>query len=1078
MKPIYTYLPLLLCLFFWGWQPVQARQTATGDWILKGTVKNTEGETLPGVGVLVRGTSLSTTTNGEGLFTLKVPASPGELVFSYIGMKNQVISFRSDKSMEVQLEEDKALLQEVVVVGYGTQKKENLTGAVDQITEDAFKNRPITNLAQGLQGTMANLNLTPADGKPNRSAPFNIRGATSIGQGGNALVLIDGVEGNPALLNPHDIESVSILKDAASASIYGARAAFGVVLITTKKPAKEKVSVTYTSNYAVKNPTVVPEFVTDGYQWATMFNESFSSWNNYASSPQNVNKTLRFSPEYLAELKRRSENPSLPKVEVDPVTGEYVYYDSHNWLDDLYKSHTHAWDQNVTLTGSSDKTSFYLTGRLLDQPGIFRYNSDDYRMYNIRAKGTIELFPWLSVTNNMDYSNVQYHTPMNVGEGGGIWRNIVAEGHPMAPLLNPDGTLTHSAAYTVGDYYYGKNGMDYDRRLMRNTTSFATKFFDNAFRIKGDFTYQSSLNNETRKRIAVPYSRIPGVVQYLGLNYNDMREIFRETQYMAANLYGEYEKTFKEKHELKLLGGFNYELSTYKRVGTERNGLIYEDADDLNLALGQSIASTGGYEQWNIVGGFFRLNYAFSKRYLLELNGRYDGSSKFPSSERFAFFPSASVGWRIAEESFWKVPRKVISDLKVRASYGSLGNGNIGSYVFQEQLSLSTLPRVINGVQPPFTRNPAVIPAGLTWETATTRNVGLDIAFLNNKLTLTGDAYIRKTTDMFTPGPELPAVFGAASPRGNYADLETKGWEMTIQWNDRFQLSNKPFNYGVRATLSDDVTTILKYNNPNKRLDDYYVGQRLGEIWGYVTDGFFTSAADIRRSADQSLFSSTATGVWRTGDIKFRDLNNDGVIDYGDNTAVNSGDRVIIGNELPRYRFGLNLSADWNNFFISGFFQGVGKQHWYPSRGSNTFWGQYNVPYGHPSVSQIGNIWTEENPTAYFPRYTGYLAWTAGGTLREVQTRYLQNIAYVRLKNFQLGYHFPVQLTSKIKASRASIYFSGENLFTFSPLHKRTRNIDVENTGDSDIDLGDSNNGDGFNYPMMKSYSLGIAISF
>lgn len=1077
MKPnnYILFVAALLCLFF---PQAYAQQTSQSEWTITGKILTTDQQGLPGASVLLKGTKISTITDSDGRFSIKVPASPGALVYAYIGMKPQTIAFHKSGTFTVVLEEDNTNLNEVIVVGYGTQKKENLTGAVDQVTADVFKNRPITNLAQGLQGAMPNLNLTPADGKPNQSPAFNIRGATSVGQGGSALVLIDGVEGNPALLNPHDIETVSILKDAASAAIYGARGAFGVVLITTKRPAKDRTEISYSSNFAIKNPTTVPKFVTDGYQWASMFNEAFSSWNNYASTPQNVNKTLRFSQEYLEELKKRSLDPSLPKTTVDPVTGEYVYYENHNWMDDLYKDHTYSLDQNISVSGSSDKTSFYLTGRYLDQPGLFKYNSDDYKMYNLRAKGSIELYPWLTLDNNTDYSNVQYHTPMNVGEGGGIWRNMAAEGPPMAPMFNPDGTLTHSAAYTVGDYWYGKNGMDYDRSVLRNTTSFATKFFDNTFRIKGDFTFQNTKNNETRIRVPVPYSKVPGVVQYLGLNYNDIREIFRETQYMSTNIYGEYEKTFNDKHDFKALAGFNYELSTYKRVGAERNGLIYEDAEDLNLALGQSIAATGGYEQWNISGGFFRLNYAYNKRYLIEINGRYDGSSKFPKNERYAFFPSISAGWRISSEPFWKVSKNIISDLKVRASYGSLGNGNIGSYVFQELLSLNTLPRIINGVQPAYTRNPNVIPYGLTWETATTSNIGLDMSLLNNKLTITGDAYIRKTVDMFTPGVEQPAVFGASSPRGNYADMETKGWELSVNWNDQFMMGNKPFNYNVKAVLSDNISTILKYNNPNKRLDDYYVGQKLGEIWGYVTDGFFTSADDIRKSADQSLFSSTASGVWRTGDIKFKDVNNDGVIDYGDNTANKPGDRVIIGNDQPRYRFGLSLGADWNNFFVSGFFQGVGKQAWYPSRGANTFWGQYNAPYGHPPVSQVGNIWSEEKPEAYFPRYTGYLAWSAGGTLREVQTRYLQNIAYVRLKNLQVGYTLPTSISSKIRAAKASIYFSGENLFTYSPMHKITKDIDVENTGDSDQDLADSNQGDGFNYPMMKSYSLGISITF
>ena len=389
------------------------------------------------------------------------------------------------------------------------------------------------------------------------------------------------------------------------------------------------------------------------------------------------------------------------------------------------------------------------------------------------------------------------------------------------------------------------------------------------------------------------------------------------------------------------------------------------------------------------------------------------------------------------------------------------------------------MARILEGRQNASTSAPNVLPDGLTWETATTVNYGIDLSLLKNKVMINADFYSRKTTNMFTAGRELPAVFGAASPRGNYADLETKGFELTVNYRDKINVADKPLNFDIRATLADSKSKILKFNNDRRLLTDYYEGQTLGEIWGYVTDGFFTSEHQIRTSPDQRLFNTTASGVWRTGDIKFKDVNNDGVINNGENTVDNPGDRVIIGNESPRYSFGLNLGIDYSNFFVSAFFQGIGKQAWYPSRGSNSFWGQYNAPYGHPLVSQLGNIWTEDNPEAYFPRYTGYLAWTTGGTLREAQTRYLQNIAYVRMKNLQVGYKLPQSVVQKIRAKSMSVFFSGENLFTYSPMFKITKgNIDPENTGDSDTLLGDSNQGDGFNYPMLKSYSFGLTLTF
>ncbi len=1044
---------------------------------ITGTVKDANNLPLQGVTVTLNESKASVMTDKDGSFAINAKAGQ-RLDFSYVGYETRTVLVNDHKPVIVTLVKKDASLEEVVIVGYSTQKKANLTGAVEQVGEEALKNRPLTNLSQGLQGMIPNLNLTPGDGRPGTSATFNVRGLTSIGQGGNALVLIDGVEGNPALLNPLDVSTITVLKDAASSSIYGARGAFGVVLITTKNPVSEKMQVAYTTNYATKTPTYIPEFVTDGYTWASMFNEAFSSWNNYASYPQNVNKTLRFSQDYLEELKRRSGDPSLPKVDIDPLTGQYVYYDSHDWMNDLYKKNTHSIDHNLSISGKSNKTSYMLSGHYFKQPGLFRYNSDDYEMYNLRSKGSVDVFPWLTISNNTEFSKVLFRIPMNVGETGGIWRNLVAEGHPMAPMFNPDGTLTFSSAYTVGDYWYGKNGMDYDKNVFRNTAGFTAKLFNNSWRIKGELTYQVTNNNELRKRIPVPYSRIPGVIEYLGTAYNDIRYIDRNTQYLTSNIYTEYEKTVN-RHHIKGMVGYNYELSTYKRMGMERNGLIFEDADDINLALGESLNTTGGYEQWNLMGGFFRLNYGYDGRYLLEVNGRYDGSSKFPENQRFAFFPSVSGGWRLSKESFWKVPKNIISDLKFRASYGSLGNGNIGSYIFQEQLALSQMTRILEGVQNPSTRAPEVLPAGLTWETATTANYGVDLGLLRNKLTLNFDYYERKTVNMFTLGPELPAVFGAAPPRGNYADLMSKGFEFSVAYQNDVLVAGKRMNYSLRGVLSDNQSKILKYNNERKLLNDYYVGQAVGEIWGYVTDGFFTSQHEIQTSANQALFLSTAQGVWRPGDIKFKDLNNDGVIDFGDNTVNNPGDRVIIGNSSPRYQFGFNVALDWSDFFFSAFIQGVGRQDWYPSRGSNTFWGQYNVPYGHPLISQIGNIWSAQSPDAYFPRYTGYLAWTAGGTLREAQTRYLQNAAYARLKNVQIGYKLPEKWTSRIKAKGANIYISGENLLTYSPMFKITNhNIDPENIGISDQILGSGNQGDGFNYPMLRSFSTGLTVTF
>jgi TonB-linked SusC/RagA family outer membrane protein len=1081
-------LSLLLGLSFQSQSQTNAAVT--------GTVKDEDGAPLTNVTVVAISEGDSTSqksavTNELGIFRFDLNAgSKYRFRLSYVGfqtleIRGYTVAEGENKAVNVTLTASTtATLDEVVVVGFGTQKRLNATGAVDQISSKNLESRPITNLTQGLQGQLPNLNLRMADGKPTQSPSYNIRGATSIGQGGSALVLIDGFEGDPSLLNPNDVETVSILKDAASAAIYGARGAFGVVLITTKKGVKGRTSVTYSSNFALKNPITTPDFVTDGYTWSKMFAEAFV--NGDGAFPQNANKTQKFSQAYLDEFKKRAESGQpYNTVEVNPTTGEYTYYGSTDYYGELYKENTHAFENNITASGGSDKATFLVSGRFLNQAGLFRHNSDDYDMKNVRARGSIEAFPWLTIENNLDYSNTSYHNPINVGEGGGIWRNIADEGKPTMPLTNPDGSLTFASAYTIGDFMYGKNGIDTRRDVLRNITSLRTRFFNNKFRVNADFTFRNTDNSTEQKRVQVPYSNFKGQTAYVGTTTNDLAFDERKTRYWATNIYAEYENDFgaDKDHHVKAMVGYNYEQSTYNRLAVQRNGLIFENATDLNLALGQAITTGGGYEEWAIVGGFGRLNYSYKDRYLVEVNARYDGSSKFPSDQRYGFFPSVSAGWRINKEKFWNVDPKAISELKIRGSYGALGNGNIASYSFQELFNISQSAVILNGTRPQTTRNPNVLPEGLTWETSTTSNIGLDVTMLAGRLTFVGDAYVRKTTDMFTTGLTPPATFGADVPKGNYADLTTRGWEASLSWNDKVGSGSKPVRYNVRLILSDNKTKIDKYNNPDKLLSDYYEGQTLGEIWGYETEGFFIDAADIASHAKQDpQMRASPSGLWFPGDIKLRDLNKDGLVNVGENKADKAGDRKIIGNSAARYSYGINLGADWNNISFSVFFQGVAKQQWYPSTETEMFWGQYNRPYNNVPVFHLGNMWTPENTNAYFPRTMSRAASSnTNRTLGVAQTRYLQNVAYLRMKNIQVGYNLPSKWISNIGARSLRVYFSGENLFTYSPMYKVVKGtIDVENaTNFADQDLNNNpTNGNGYNYPLLKSYSFGINVTF
>jgi TonB-linked SusC/RagA family outer membrane protein len=1035
-----------------------------------GVVKDAMGVPVIGANVVIKGTSVGSITDVNGRYTLNVFEN-ATLHVSFIGYNAVDVRVDGRTEVNVMLDNNGENLDEVVVVGYGSQKKANLTGAVDQVSDKVFANRSLSNVTQSLQGALPNLNITLGDGKPTRTASYNIRGTTSIGQGGSALVLIDGVEGDPSMLNPNDVESVSVLKDASSAAIYGSRGTFGVVLITTKNAKQGKTSVNYMVNSTFGQPVNVPNIVSDGYTYASMFYQAY--YNARSANPAKLNKTQIFSTAWLNDFKARKDAGNTSVYDV--VNGTYVYYGNENYYKDLYKTSTFAQDHNLSINGSSGKFDYYLSGRYYGYNGLFKYNTDDYNTYNLRAKESLQVTDWLKVTNNTDYSKLKYHNPINVGEGGSIWRNIADEGHPSSPLFNPDGTLTYSAAYTVGDFVYGKNGINTDNRILKNTTSATASFLKDQLHVNGDFTFRTTDNRATQIRVPVPYSTVKGVINYLSANYNDIQVADQRYDYLGSNIYADYSAKIAQKHAIKVMAGYNYEEQTFNSIATQRNGLLTENVTNINLALGQTYTTSGGYNQWRTAGVFSRVNYAYADRYLLEFDGRYDGSSKFPTNQQWGFFPSASAGWRVSEEPFWHVNPKLISDLKVRGSYGSLGNGNVNPYSYEELLNISASGRMLNGTNNPLTSAPAVIPNGLTWETATTANVGIDLGMLNNRLRFTGDAYVRKTRNMYTTGPTLPDVFGASSPKGNYADLTTHGWEITLSYADNFRLAGKPFNYQIKGTLSDYLSKIDKYNNSTGSLTDYYVGQTVGEIWGYHVEGLFKDQADIDSHATQKLLYASSDGLMHPGDVKFGDLDHNNVIDYGTNTLSNHGDLKVIGNTTPRYTYSVTLSADWNNFFFSAFIQGVGHQNWYPSSES-MFWGQYNRPYNNLPAWQMGNIWSTDNPNAYLPRYVGYNNMIARGGF--ANDRYLQNVAYCRLKNLQLGYNLPKNLIAPLKLQSMRIYVSGENLLCFSPLYKWTRDIDVANIYGSDKDVTDGNSGDGMNYPTLRTYSIGASLTF
>lgn len=1095
MKLFSRFFLTLLTMLFLG-----VSLSATGQTVDKGisvTVKVTDkAGAMPGAGILVKGTTNGQITGADGTATLTNVAPDAVLVVTFVGYQTVEVPVKGRANVSVTLE-DSLTLDEIVVVGYGTQKKANLTGAVDQVGSETFEGRSNANLTQMLQGQIPNLNLKFKDGRPNSSPSYNIRGTTSIGQGGSALILIDGVEGDPSLLNPNDIESVSVLKDAASSAIYGSRAPYGVVLITTKTARQGKPTVSYQANLTFEQPTTIPDYVSNGYTWADHFYKAFYNYN--LSNPSGINKTMEFSTAWLAEYQRRNETGNYEVLVSDGsigTAGRWLYFiEGEDYIGKLYRNHMTSQTHNISVSGSDDKFDYYVSGRYYGNNGIFDtdVNPESYKILNGRMKMGYKVTPWLRISNNTDISWTKYVMPQTYSEGNGnIWRNIADEGHPCSPIWNPDGTLSHSAVYSVGDYLYGHSNRGYINRQVKTTFAAQAKFLDDRLRLNADFTYRNKDFNTTVKKVKSEFSRYEGVTETISGTQSYLSETIRNYEYLATNEYVEFEDTFAGKHYFKALLGYNYEQETYKNTYSYNDDLLTPDVTNINLAMGIDNRSiTGDYYRWRTVGAFARINYAYADRYLIEVNGRYDGSSKFPQRQRWAFFPSISVGWRLTEEPWFKVSKDALSNIKLRASFGALGNSNVGNYAYDETFSFDN-GRIINGAKVRYTSAPAPIPESLTWETAQTLDFGLDMSFLKGRLSFTGDYYIRKTLDMYTVGPTLPDVFGASSPKGNYAEMTTKGYEITVRWNDSFNLAGKPFNYGLKASLVDYKSIIDKFNNRKKELStaayntNYYAGMVVGEIWGFVSNGLWQNQDEIDAAeagalaAGQKyynpLMQTSKTYKLYPGDIKFEDLNGNGYIDRGQNTVDDSGDRKIIGNSEPRYIYSFGIDLEWNNIFLSAFFQGVGKQDWYPSNEASVIWGQYNRPYAQMPKWHLNNYWTEDNPDAYLPRYAGYYAPFYKGT-NNANTRYLMDVSYIRLKNLQVGYTLPSKWTDAIRMKKVSIFFSGENLWTWSPMYKYTRDIDVTaNIYGTDSVL--SSTGDGFNYPTLRSYSLGLNITF
>lgn len=1049
-----------------------------------GVVKDANNEPLLGATVTVKGTQLGVATGLDGEFTLNVPDKNAQLIVSYIGFTEQVIDLKGRGKLEIVLQEDTKLIDEVVVVGYGVAKKRDLVGSVEQIGGKDLAVKGNMNISRSLQGMVPGLNITMSDGKPTRNAGISLRGASSIGAGGSALILVDGVDahGDLTTINPDDIESISVLKDASSSAIYGARGTFGVILITTKKASKGKPKVSYSGSISSHSRIFEPKLVNNGLEWTNAFLDSYAGAKGNSIPPAGINNVFPFSQDWYEELQRRDADPTLERVALG-ADGRYQYYGNTDWMDVVYKNSTWSTEHNVSVSGGNDRANYYVSGRFFNQDGIYKDTDEYYKQFNVRAKGEIKINDKITVANNMDMIRRNVHQPMVMYDKQNLWRQIEHQGYPMTMPKNLDGTWTEAGVYTGwAGFVEGTSFQENKKFDLKNTTTLTYTPTDE-LTLKGDLSYYYNHSERLRAEDQYKYHNGPDITGIRN-TFSSVEHYTYNNEYLAANATANYIPKFTNKdHTLNLLAGWNIEQKKTTNTRAYRRGLIYSTKPSLELADGDIIEVGQSGADWAYVGLLFRANYNYKGKYLAEVSGRYDASSKFPKDSQWGLFPSGSLGWRISEENFMSGTKSWLDNLKLRASVGSLGNGTISPYQYLKLMALKRTSAIIDGNLQTQVGPPNNLPDKLTWETVTTYDIGLDADFFNNRLSLVFDYYRKNITDMFTIGPSLPGVFGAAIPKGNYADLKTRGWELSVQWRNQFDLGGKPLKYSVKAMVWDDRSWVTKYNNPTRKLSDHYEGKRIGEIWGYEVAGLFRSQQEIDDHADQSLLRVSDTNILLPGDLKFVDRDDSGRIDNGQNTVDNPGDLKKIGNTEARYNFGLNFNTSWNGIGLSMFFQGVGKRDWYPHRESAFFWGKYNRPYSFHLKDHTGNkVYTDENQNfdAYWPRMRGYLAQSAGRAMGKENDRYLQNAAYIRLKNIQVDYTFPKSICQTLHVENLRVYATGDNLWTWSPMFKHTRNFDPENItpGDSDFRSSAGKDGDGYGYPMLRTFTFGLNVTF
>ena len=1035
--------------------------------------------------------------------------------------------------MNVSLEEDNALLDEVVVVGFGTQKRANLTGAVATVdVSKVMDNRPVTDAAKALQGAVPGLTITSSSGDITAAPSIKIRGTGTLSnnQTSNPLIVVDGVPVDDlSYVNPDDIQDISVLKDAASSAIYGTRAAFGVILITTKGAQnKDRVSVNYSNNFAWSQATTLPTLACNVDQMKSAMETTYRGNGDREIFGLYFTDLLPYMEKWAAQ----HNGPYTDVVELKPYVddnnvGDYYVKDGV-WMryadwdvgKTLFNNAAPSQKHNLSIDGTSGKTSYRLSFGYDKKQGLMEYNPDKVRRYMANANISTEITSWLKAGTRISFTNRDYRdyrSPnLNRNPYQYAWRwPAFFENYGYINDENGTPIYTRSA---IG--YQINSPIDKTVTTQTRLQAWASADITKDLNLYADFTYM--LYNTNSRSSAAPYYMWNTWTTKAPAKWSPYSQ---ETSYAAhsnskddtwtMNVYATYGHTWNDAHSLKVMAGATAEREEYDYFYAKRTGLTDYDLPNINLTNGDTYTTSGSNTARATAGFFGRINYDYKGIYLLEVNGRYDGSSSFPANDQWAFFPSASVGYRFSEEAYFEKAKQYVSNAKFRASYGHIGNEAIGDYMFLEQISKlgTSYTSWVNagGTFLSMLNTPSMVSSTLSWERIATTDIGLDLGFLNNRLNVTFDWFQRDTKDMLAPGMTLPATLGASAPYANSGSLRTRGWELGISWNHRFG----DVDVFASANIYDGKTKVTEYNNPNKLINQFYSGMEYGEIWGFETDRYFEESDFTGKNADGSWIYAPGvadqtglqqgTFVYGPGDIKFKDLDGNGVINGGDptmkdaegnlipvGTVRNHGDLKKIGNSTPRYEYSFRLGAAWKGIDVDLFFQGVGKRDmWYVnaftmpfSRGADASYAHQNS-YNKMIFDDARNIigYEIDQNNDYPCMYDGMAGAGAVSGLSQgrynfyPQSKYLLNMAYLRLKTVTIGYTLPQEITKKALIQKARIYFTAENpCLIYNGLGKNPIDPEIGSTWTTSKSYG--NGTFGRTDPMMRTYSFGLQVTF